>query len=119
MNTAMTAAQSNDTEEIRGLIELLRRAERSDKSLISIGEFTVGVTRVPLSFIAPLQGLTRAEAAVVRFLGWGRSNADIATLLAITENTVRVHCNNVIRKLEVDGMRGLVSLAGLLFHPLE
>ncbi|MFM9829124.1 MAG: LuxR C-terminal-related transcriptional regulator [Sphingomonas sp.] len=119
MSTPVTAAQSDDPEEIRRLIELLRRAERSDKGAIYIGEFTVGGTRVPLSFVAPLQGLTRAEAAVVRFLGWGRSNADIATLLAITENTVRVHCNNVIRKLEVDGMRGLVSLAGLLFHPLE
>jgi DNA-binding NarL/FixJ family response regulator len=49
----------------------------------------------------------------VRFLGWGRSNADIATLLLISDNTVRVHLSNVARKLELDGMRELAALAGL------
>lgn len=110
---------ASDPAEIQALVELLRRAELNDKRAVQIGEFTVAGTRVPIGFIAQLQGLTRAEAAVLRFVGWGRSNADIAILLAITENTVRVHCNNIVRKLEVDGMRGLVSLAGLLFHPLD
>jgi DNA-binding NarL/FixJ family response regulator len=54
----------------------------------------------------------------MRFLGWGRSNSDIASLLNIHENTVRTHLNNAIGKLEVDGSRGLACLAGLLFHPL-
>ena len=115
----MNMTPADNPDDLHHLIELLRRAERNDHSVINIGEFAVTGARVPLGFVSQLQGLTRAEAAVLRFLGWGRSNADIATLLAITENTVRVHCNNMIRKLDVDGMRGLVSLAGALFHPLE
>ncbi|MEQ1540282.1 MAG: helix-turn-helix transcriptional regulator, partial [Sphingorhabdus sp.] len=62
---------------------------------------------------------TRAESAVLRMLGWGRSNADIAMLLDSAETTVRSHMNNVIRKLELDGMRELMCIAGLLFHPLD
>jgi DNA-binding NarL/FixJ family response regulator len=63
--------------------------------------------------------LSRSEAAVMRFLGWGRSNADIATLLGISEATARTHMNNCVNKLNVDGIRELIGLAGLLFHPLD
>ena len=63
--------------------------------------------------------LTPMELTCVRFLGWGRSNADIATLLLISDNTVRVHLSNVARKLELDGMRELAALAGLLFYPAD
>ncbi len=59
------------------------------------------------------------EAAVLRFLGWGRANADIATLLDISDATVRSHMNNAIIKLGVDGARELAGLSGLLFHPLD
>jgi DNA-binding NarL/FixJ family response regulator len=86
---------------------------------VAVGEFVVAGTRVPLTLIAPLQTLTRTEAAVLRFLGWGRSNADIANLLNMNENTVRSHITNAIQKLDVDGARELNSVAGLLFHPLD
>jgi len=112
-----------DTSELARLIDLLRSAERADSAAqartIQIGEFLVDGTRVPKTFLAPLQSMTRTEAAVVRFLGWGRANADIAVLLSISESTVRSHFNNVINKLNVDGMRELNSIAGLLFHPVE
>lgn len=115
-------ATGGDAEEIARLVELLRQAEaRRDSHLrdITIGEFLVEGWRVPALHIAGLQTLTRNEAAVLRFLGWGRANGDIGTLLNMTENTVRTHMNNAIRKLELDGMRELNSLAGLLFLPLE
>jgi hypothetical protein len=32
---------------------------------------------------------------------------------------VRTHMNNAIRKLELDGVRELNSLAGLLFLPID
>jgi DNA-binding NarL/FixJ family response regulator len=110
-----------DPAELARLITMIRAAEASDPvraRSILIGEFTVIASRVPEDLIPILQSLSRTEAAVVRFLGWGRSNADIATLLNMTENTVRTHLNNAIHKLQVDGARGLNSLAGLLFHPL-
>lgn len=111
-----------DPEELKKLINLLQQAEAvSQRSLqdIQIGEFLVEGARVPLTFVEGLQALTRTEAAVLRFLGWGRSNADISVLLNVNDNTVRTHMNNAVRKLGVDGMRELNSIAGLLFHPVE
>jgi len=110
------------SEELTQLLQLLRSAEadRSDrKPDVVVGEFSIEGWRVPPAAIGPLLQLTRTEAAVVRFLGWGRSNTDIAMLLNINETTVRTHMTNAIRKLETDGARGLNSLAGLLFHPID
>ena len=107
------------------LLELLQRmrdaagkdpARRRD---VTIGEFLVDGSRVPLQMAGDLQQLTRTEAAALRFAGWGRSNADIATLLAISEGTARTHLNSAVRKLDCDGMRELIALGGLLFHPLD
>lgn len=112
----------SDTDELLRLVALIKQAEAGSgaaERMIVIGEFSVVATRVPHTFIGGLQALTRAEASVLRMLGWGRANSDIAMLLDSNENTVRTHMNNVIRKLELDGMRDLISLAGLLFHSLD
>ncbi len=121
-----TRASSRDGSEVDSellaLIEEMRSAAKRDPSRkreVTVGEFLVDGARVPLSLVDPLQQLTRTESAALRFAGWGRSNADIATLLAISEGTARTHLNSAVRKLELDGMRGLVALAGLLFHPLD
>ena len=124
MSPALAPAQHGaaDAEELARLVELLRESEARREAHareIQIGEFTVVGWRVPLLHLAALQTLTRNEAAVLRFLGWGRANGDIGTLLNMTENTVRTHMNNAIRKLDLDGVRELNSLAGLLFLPLE
>ena len=111
-----------DPAELARLITLIRAAESADTNRardVSVGEFVVAGGRVPVTLIEPLQALTRTEAAVLRFLGWGRSNADIANLLNMTDNTVRTHINNAVQKLNVDGARELNSVAGLLFHPLD
>lgn len=111
-----------DPEELKKLIMLLQQAEAVTQTAIEdiqIGEFLVEGARVPVTFVEGLQALTRTEAAVLRFLGWGRSNADISVLLNVNDNTVRTHMNNAVRKLGVDGMRELNSIAGLLFHPVE
>ncbi|GAA0745273.1 LuxR family transcriptional regulator [Sphingomonas sp. ABOLD] len=121
--TALRApSPPSDAEQLAQLIAELREAEARRGAAtreIRIGAFTVPGWRVPLLHLAGLQTLTRNEAAVLRFLGWGRANGDIGTLLNMTENTVRTHMNNAIRKLDLDGVRELNSLAGLLFLPLE
>ena len=86
---------------------------------VALGEHIVEAARVPQRHRGALLKLTPMELTVIRFLGWGRSNGDIATLLLISENTVRVHLSNVCRKLELDGMRELAALAGLLFYPSD
>lgn len=108
--------------ELLSLLEQMRSAASRDPARqrqVTIGEFLVDGARVPLSLVQALQQLTRTEAAALRFAGWGRSNADIATLLAVSEGTARTHLNSAVNKLDLDGMRGLVALAGLLFHPLD
>jgi DNA-binding NarL/FixJ family response regulator len=107
-----------DPAELARLVNMLRASEVASapqRRDIVIGEFSVSAPRVPDHHIETLQHLTRNEAAVLRFLGWGRANADIATLLDMTEATVRTHMANAIRKLQLDGVRELNSLAGLLF----
>jgi DNA-binding CsgD family transcriptional regulator len=111
----------SDPAELVRLIDLLRRTEQTGQKRqdIRVGEFLVDAARVPLSLVAGLQTLTRTEAASVRLLGWGRSNADIGLLLGINETTARSHLNSAVVRLGLDGMRQLGAVAGLLFHPLD
>jgi DNA-binding CsgD family transcriptional regulator len=121
-NTGLAGEGVTDVAELARLIGLIRTAESQENTAartIVIGEFSVIASRVPDSFVQTLPTLSRNEAAVMRFLGWGRSNPDIGMLMNCNEATVRSHMNNAIRKLNVDGMRELNSLAGMLFHPLD
>ena len=108
-----------DEQRVAAIADLLRRADAmaAAETNVTLGEHVIAAARVPKRHQAALTQLTPMEIAALRFLGWGRSNADIATLLMISENTVRVHLSNVARKLELDGMRELAALAGMLFYP--
>lgn len=110
-----------DADTLRHLITELRRREAANPSRppLRIGEFEVEGARVPVDRVDALQTLTRTEAAALRFLGWGRSNGDIGVLLGTNDSTVRTHLNNAVGKLEMDGVRQLNSLAGLLFFPVD
>lgn len=91
----------------------------SAAATLTLGEQIIEAARVPRRHRAQLLKLTAMELTCLRFLGWGRGNADIALLLQISENTVRVHFGNICRKLELDGMRELAALAGILFYPID
>lgn len=115
-----------EDERIAAIAELLRRADAmpgvpapAGPAPVSLGEHMVDAARVPRRHRDALLRLTPTELAAVRFLGWGRANSDIATLMLMSENTVRVHLTNVCKKLELDGMRELAALAGLLFYPAD
>ena len=43
-------------------------------------------------------GLTRREEEITMFLAEGRSNGEIAELLQLSENTVRFHVSNILKK---------------------
>ena len=60
-------------------------------------ENTVKELQVPKS----LQDLTNREQDVLEHLGYGYSNKEIATILFITEGTVKNHVSNLINKLEL------------------
>jgi DNA-binding NarL/FixJ family response regulator len=115
------APAMTEEERVAAIAELLRRADTlpNAPAPVELGEHMVEAARVPHRHRDALLRLTPTELACVRFLGWGRSNGDIATLMLVSENTVRVHLSNVCRKLDLDGMRELAALAGLLFYPAD
>jgi DNA-binding NarL/FixJ family response regulator len=119
----VTPAPDRQDEDSRlaAIAELLRRSDAMPAASppVPLGEHMVEAARIPRRHRDALLKLTPMELTTIRFLGWGRSNGDIATLLLISENTVRVHLANVCRKLELDGMRELGALAGMLFYPAD
>ncbi|MDP5279620.1 helix-turn-helix transcriptional regulator [Sphingomonas sp. DG1-23] len=122
MNAAAPAsAPMTEDERLAAIAELLRKADAMPGApeRVALGEHMIEAARVPRRHREALLRLTPTEITCIRFLGWGRSNGDIATLLLMAENTVRVHLSNVARKLELDGMRELAALAGLLFYPSD
>ncbi|MGE7765197.1 response regulator [Peribacillus sp. NPDC096540] len=50
---------------------------------------------------AVLKNLTKREYDVLRNLGYGKNNKEIAATLSITEGTVKNHVSNIISKLEL------------------
>jgi two-component system nitrate/nitrite response regulator NarL len=55
--------------------------------------------------------LTPREAEIVRMVAEGLRNRDIATRLAISEGTVKIHLHNIYEKLGVDGRLALAVFA--------
>lgn len=110
-----------DDDRLAQIAALLRDAEArpGPPTGLKLADQIIAAARVPARHRDQLGRLTPMELTCMKFLGWGRANADIATLLLISENTVRVHFANVCRKLELDGMRELAALAGMLFYPAD
>jgi DNA-binding CsgD family transcriptional regulator len=46
-------------------------------------------------------GLTRRELEILRLVAEGHSNAQVARMLWVTEQTVKFHLSNIYRKLDV------------------
>jgi Response regulator containing a CheY-like receiver domain and an HTH DNA-binding domain len=66
-------------------------------------------------------GLTERELAVLRALGEGRSNKEIAGALWLAEQTVKFHLTNIYRKLDVSSRTEAVHWAyahGLIDAPI-
>lgn len=70
-------------------------------SMVESNERSRGKTG-PISNPAKLfNSLTDREREIVRFIGVGQSNKEIASALAISEKTVKAHLTAVFRKLDV------------------
>ena len=65
-------------------------------------------------------GLTRRELEILKLVAEGHSNATLARMLWVTEQTVKFHLSNIYRKLEVTNRTGASRWAqvnGLLSAP--
>jgi DNA-binding CsgD family transcriptional regulator len=67
----------------------------------------------PASTVEYLTRLTPSERAVVRLISEGASNAEVATKLGVSQNTVRTHLRHIFDKL---GLNSRAKLA-VLFRP--
>jgi DNA-binding CsgD family transcriptional regulator len=61
-----------------------------------------------------LEPLTQRELHILRLLDKGLTNKEIARELVVTPGTVKVHTNNLYRKLSVNNRRAAVTLAKAL-----
>jgi DNA-binding NarL/FixJ family response regulator len=55
----------------------------------------------PSSAIDDSPGLTRRELEILRLVAEGHSNAQLARMLWVTEQTIKFHLSNIYRKLDV------------------
>lgn len=77
----------------------------------TISERTLGAIHdAKLQQIAEQANLSQRERDVLRYLVMGRSIEDIATILDITQRTVKYHQANVIKKVGADSRVDLVRL---------
>lgn len=108
----------------RGLKGLLTRASSPTelkKAIKAVGEGEIWLDRLNVkNLLAGLQAarhndrtasLTEREREVVRLVGEGCRNREIAERLCISEPTVKTHIQRIFRKLDIQGRPQLITFA--------
>jgi DNA-binding CsgD family transcriptional regulator len=60
---------------------------------------------------AVFNALSRRELEVLRHIGSGANNSEIAARIAISEHTVKVHVRNIRKKLDLQNRAQIASAA--------
>jgi len=87
-----------DAEDLLAAVRmrLKRQREQQDAALAGAGpDFS---SAVPLETL----GLTVREAEVLLWVAQGKANADVATILGMSEKTVKIHLGHIFEKLNVE-----------------
>jgi DNA-binding NarL/FixJ family response regulator len=90
----------------------LARAEAIDQRLTEAVSKAGGGFNPDFSSPGPLQrefGLTAREAEVLLWVAQGKSNLDVATILGMSDKTVKQHMGSIFQKMGVEG-RNAASL---------
>lgn len=103
-------------QPVSEVVEAVRKAHRGDPVLGSIALRAVldqltapaDSAAAPPPHAAESPAVSPREREVLTHLSEGRSNAEIASLLVVSENTVKAHISNLLRKL---GARDRLQLA--------
>lgn len=95
----------------RGAAACISKGDPADRLLRKLQGLLVGA-EVPLVPPAPQQSyLTQRQSDVLRLLGRGMSNKLIARELALSENTVRRHVQDILEYFQVDSRSEAVFAA--------
>jgi len=89
-----------DAEDLLAAIRTrLRRYQENQEATLRHAE-----AAPDFSCAAPLQelGLTQREAEVLLWVAQGKANYDVATLLGMSEKTVKIHLGHIFEKLNVE-----------------
>ena len=84
-------SKSTQRQELLDTIQAVHTGEYRLSPEISAG----------LARYAALPQLTGREAGILQLIVKGHSNKEIAAVLALTEGTVKIHVNHVLKKLQV------------------
>ncbi|MBG6096682.1 LuxR C-terminal-related transcriptional regulator [Nocardioides luteus] len=104
--TGRALAEVGDTESSRRELEAARTVFRQIGAVPAADE--AEALLAPASLPA---GLTAREAEVLRLVASGRSNAQIATDLVLSEKTVARHLSNIFTKLDVRSRTAATAFA--------
>jgi DNA-binding NarL/FixJ family response regulator len=108
--------KSTSSEEFFALFEALERGEAP----LSRGLAGKMVRYLAAGGNSETAGLTPREDEVLRLVSEGKTNADIAADLTISEATVKFHMSNILAKLHLENRAQVVAFAhrhGLTPHP--
>jgi NarL family two-component system response regulator LiaR len=84
------------------VLQAIRAAHRSEATLHPrIARRLMAEVRAPHQERDPAAGLTPREMEVLQLIAQGKSNAEIAQALTITERTVKAHVSNLLGKLHL------------------
>jgi DNA-binding NarL/FixJ family response regulator len=109
-----------------GALGYLHKSAQRDELIVALRRVAAGERHVPVAVLRRLAALragptiTPKEREILSLIAEGRANKEIATLLAISEDTVKRHVSNILNKLEVNDRaqavveairRGIVRMA--------
>ena len=88
--------KDSDADEVAAAVRAARRGELQLDAAIA-RRLTLSLRKAPRD--EPKAELTTRELEVLRLLGAGKANKEIATELSISERTARAHVSNILGKL--------------------
>jgi len=98
-----------EAEDLLAAIQTRLRRQRQTQD-VALREADVSPD---FSASSPLEslGLTPREADVLLWVAQGKANADVATILGMSEKTVKIHLNHIFEKLSVETRTGAAMMA--------
>ncbi|MBK8461105.1 MAG: response regulator transcription factor [Micropruina sp.] len=85
------------------------RANRRRQCSSASERIPIGSELASFSSSSPSHGLSPREVEVLRLVAVGRTNAQIAAELYLSERTVHRHVSNILRKLDVQSRTAAVA----------